>query len=94
MSDYKTLLQKRTELDQQIEAARQSEVSIALENVRALVADYELTQEDVFGKKKSGKVGQTVAPKYRDDATGATWTGRGKPPRWLNGKNRDDYLIT
>ena len=24
-----------------------------------------------------------VAPKYRDAATGATWTGRGKQPKWL-----------
>lgn len=93
MSDYKTLLQQRAELDRQIEVARQSEVSIALEKVRAMVADYELTQDDIFGKKKSSQSGKTVAPKYRDNATGATWTGRGKPPRWLNGKNRDDHLI-
>jgi DNA-binding protein H-NS len=33
------------------------------------------------------------APKYRDPATGATWTGRGKPPNWINGKDRDSMLI-
>ncbi|WP_373785874.1 H-NS family nucleoid-associated regulatory protein, partial [Delftia acidovorans] len=26
--------------------------------------------------------------KYRDPASGATWTGRGKPPRWIEGKDR------
>jgi DNA-binding protein H-NS len=31
-------------------------------------------------------------PKYRDPATGTTWSGRGKQPRWIVG-NRDDYLI-
>ena len=39
-----------------------------------------------------------VAPKYRDAATGATWTGRGKQPKWLaaalkGGKKLDDFKI-
>jgi DNA-binding protein H-NS len=40
-----------------------------------------------------------VKPKYRDtrDPT-QTWSGRGRPPRWLQehiaaGENKDDYLI-
>lgn len=94
MSNYKTLLEQRAELDRQIEAARQGEISSALEKVRALVAEYELTVDDVFGgKKRSSQAGQTVAPKYRDKETGATWTGRGKPPKWIADKNREEYLI-
>jgi DNA-binding protein H-NS len=32
--------------------------------------------------------------KYRDPASGKTWTGRGKPPLWIVGaKNRDAFLI-
>ncbi|WP_457844072.1 H-NS family nucleoid-associated regulatory protein [Staphylococcus aureus] len=34
------------------------------------------------------------APKYRDPATGATWTGRGKPPNWIVGKDRTPFQIT
>ncbi len=39
-----------------------------------------------------------VAPKYRDSATGATWTGRGKQPKWLaaalaSGMKIDDFKI-
>ncbi len=39
-----------------------------------------------------------VAPKYRDPATGASWTGRGKQPRWLaqaisGGKKLEDFRI-
>jgi DNA-binding protein H-NS len=34
------------------------------------------------------------APKYRDPATGATWSGRGPAPAWLaSAKDRTDYLI-
>lgn len=34
-----------------------------------------------------------VAPKYRDPVTGQTWTGRGKPPAWIAGKDREQFLI-
>jgi DNA-binding protein H-NS len=39
-----------------------------------------------------------VAPKYRDAATGMTWTGRGKQPKWLAayikaGKKLADFAI-
>ncbi len=59
---------------------------------RALIAEYGLTAADVFPAqgKKAASVG---APKYRDPATGVTWTGRGKPPNWINGKDREQFLI-
>lgn len=39
-----------------------------------------------------------VEPKYRDPASGSTWTGRGRMPRWLSqaveaGRSRDEFLI-
>lgn len=93
MTTYKELLQQRENLEKQIEEARQRENQAAIEKVRALVAEFALTPDDVFGRAKSSTAGQKVAPKYRDKTTGATWTGRGKPPKWIEGKNRDEYLI-
>jgi len=51
----------------------------------------------VGGAKKAGAK-QVIAPKYRHPQTGATWTGRGKPPRWLTdaeaaGTPRQTFLI-
>jgi DNA-binding protein H-NS len=56
----------------------------------------------VGSKKTAGsnnKDGRSmVAPKYRDPATGITWTGRGKQPKWLSsaiksGKKLDHFKI-
>ena len=44
-------------------------------------------------KAKRATAGKKVAPKYRDPATGDTWTGRGKAPNWIEGKNRSSYAI-
>ena len=82
-SDYKTLLQQKAELEARIAEVLKVEKADVIAKVRALVADYNLTADDVFssGKRKS-PAGAGVA-KYRDPSTGATWTGRGKPPNWI-----------
>jgi len=93
MSSYKALLQQREQLEQQIQQARKAELSEAVAKVRALVTEYDLTQEDVFPSSKPKATRQTVAPKYRDPSTGQTWTGRGKPPLWIADKDRAQFEI-
>lgn len=95
---YKDLLAQRAELENKIQLARKAELSDAVSKVRNLVAEYELTEDDVFPKNGGKKVKiegavSKVAPKFRDPATGATWTGRGKAPLWIMGKDRDQFLI-
>lgn len=34
-------------------------------------------------RRPSANAGKKVAPKYRNPATGDTWTGRGLKPKWL-----------
>ena len=95
MTSYKELLKQREALEQQINEARRQELAGAIAQVRALVAEYGLSQGDVFpaGRVRSASSGTKVAPKYRDPATGQTWTGRGKPPKWIQGQDRAKFAI-
>ena len=94
MSQYKELLKQREELEAQIAQARKAELETAIAKARQLVLDYSLTERDIFGGVRTSTAkGTTVAPKYKDPATGATWTGRGKPPRWIADKDRAQFLI-
>jgi DNA-binding protein H-NS len=48
--------------------------------------------------RNGSRVSRRVAPKYRNPKTGETWSGRGRPARWLaeleqQGKSRDRFLI-
>ncbi|WP_310637533.1 H-NS histone family protein [Delftia acidovorans] len=81
--DYKTLLQQKAEIEARIAEVLKAEKGGAIAKVRELIQQFQLTEEDVFrtGKRKS-PAGAGVA-KYRDPSTGATWTGRGKPPNWI-----------
>jgi DNA-binding protein H-NS len=99
-NSYKELLKQREALEQAIATARAHELTEAITKARELVAEFGLTVQDVFpsgrGASKSGNKassGNKVAPKYRDPATGQSWTGRGKAPKWIDGQDRAKYLI-
>ncbi len=96
---YKELLQQREALELAIVQARQNEIAAAVTKVRELVAEFGLTAQDVFpGRSSKAGAGKTksvgkVAAKYRDPATGQTWTGRGKAPKWIEGRDRAPFTI-
>jgi DNA-binding protein H-NS len=94
MSTVAQLLAQKAALDAQIEAARKSENAEAIAQVKGLVAEHGLTQQDVFGGAKRGrKASGSVAPKYKDPISGNTWSGRGKAPKWIEGQDRGQYSI-
>jgi DNA-binding protein H-NS len=102
-SQLQTLLAKRAELEQQIAEMQREERSSALVQVKALMAQHGLTAADLGPTRGLGAIpktrsGSKVAPKYRDPATGQTWTGRGLHPIWLKqalagGAQLSDFAI-
>jgi DNA-binding protein H-NS len=96
MATYKELLRQQEELGRQVDAARKREKADAVAKVHALMGEHGLTASDITGRKRGGASARNakVAPKYRDPATGRTWTGRGKAPKWIEGQNRDKFVIS
>ncbi len=44
--------------------------------------------------RKAKKAKSTVAPLYRDTENAAnTWSGRGRPPRWMKGRDKAQFRI-
>jgi len=96
MADLQELLRQQQALSAQIEEARRREVASAVAKVRELVQQHALTANDVFpggGSRRRSRVLGKVAPKYRDPLSGKTWTGRGKAPKWIEGKDRNQFAI-
>ncbi len=94
MATYKELLAQKKKLEEQLENARLKELEQVIVQVRQTVAEYGLTAEDIgLSSKTKVKARRTVAPKYQDPKTGATWTGRGRAPAWITGKNYERFLI-
>jgi DNA-binding protein H-NS len=77
-----------------MEAAREKELASTIEHIKAQIAEYGITAEELgFSSRRtaSRKTGD-LPPKYRDPKTGKTWTGRGRAPAWI-GKRREKFLI-
>lgn len=97
--NYKTLKAQLEDLRERTEAARVAEISAVIDQIRSLVVEYDLTPEQVFGRKRIGAAGTAkpkaeVSAKYHNPKTGETWSGRGRAPAWIkNVKNRDRFLI-
>ncbi|WP_325086097.1 H-NS histone family protein, partial [Burkholderia contaminans] len=82
-------------LAQQAEEARLSELESIITAMREQIAEYGITSEQLFGRRRAAVSGARtpIAPKYQDPKSGATWSGRGKAPGWIAGKKRERFLI-
>ena len=96
MSSYKDLLAQREQLDKQIKEVIAREKADGIAKAKLIIEQYGLSASDLFTRKAGAKgtgTGGKVAPKYRNPSTSETWTGRGKAPKWIEGKDRSGYLI-
>ncbi len=98
---------KVNELREQLAQQRNNERAQAINSAKELIKTFQLSAADLgFSVKKvparkeavNADRRATVAPKYRDPATGKTWTGRGKTPGWMTselsaGRSKQDLLI-
>ena len=57
----------------------------------AILAGQQPTQGQ--GRKARRGNEDKVAAKFRDPETGKTWSGRGREPTWIKGKNREEFKI-
>jgi DNA-binding protein H-NS len=100
MSELKELLAKKAALEKQIAQARRDERAGAISQIKSLMTEHGLTVADLGKRsgKSASKGGGKVAAKYRNKATGETWSGRGLQPRWLKaalaaGKKLGDFAV-
>jgi DNA-binding protein H-NS len=94
------LLAQKEALENQIAQVQKEERGAAIAQARALIEEHGLSAADLgFGPKpKAAPPARKVAAKYRDKATGQTWSGRGLQPRWLkaaidSGRKLADFAV-
>jgi DNA-binding protein H-NS len=97
MATLQELITQKEALEKLIHDTRQTELADAINRVKGLIAEFGLTQADLFGTtrepKKSKPDGSKVAAKYRDPISGKEWSGRGLAPKWLQGRDKSEFLI-
>ena len=104
MATLQELIAQKEALEAEIARTREKTRSDAIAQVRALMDEHRLTISDLSTRatvktraSKGGK-GAKVAAKFRDAATGDTWSGRGLQPKWLKaalatGRKLTDFAV-
>jgi DNA-binding protein H-NS len=74
--------------------AAAKEKAAALTTIKALVAEHQISETELLRAAGFAKQWKKRRPaKYYDPNSGQSWSGYGPTPKWLEGKNKDDYLI-
>lgn len=100
MPTHQELSAQIAALMQQAEAQRTGERNAVIRDIRATMAEFGITAADLDpGRASRGDAqGQAVAVRYRNAATGETWSGRGRMPRWLvaevaKGRKKEEFAL-
>lgn len=103
MATLNELLAQKAALERQIIDAQREERASAIAQVKTLMSQYGLTLADLGTRSpaaapRTASNGKKVAAKYRNPATGDTWSGRGLQPKWLTaalaaGRSLSDFAL-
>ena len=110
----KTRLEKEmAKLQKKIQTLQAKERKPKIAEIVRSMRQYDISPEEIaaaFNRRPAGRASgaaprkagtatkRVIAPKYRHPETQATWTGRGKAPRWITeaeaaGTPRETFLI-
>ncbi|ALX16340.1 histidinol phosphate phosphatase [Burkholderia cepacia JBK9] len=92
---YAQLVVELSELDEEIERARERERIDAIEKVHSLMDTYAIKHRDLVGRngRRGSYIVKALPARYRDPASGKEWSGRGNAPLWIRGKDRRQFVI-
>lgn len=100
MATLSELLAQKADLERQIAETQRAERAAAIAQVRELMSQHGLTLADIGARAANvaPPVRSKVPVKYRDPATGQTWSGRGLQPNWLKaalaqGRSLADFTV-
>ena len=94
MSSYKDLQTQIADLQKKAEQVRIQEMNGGLAQIRDLMHQYGITVDDLMAKKSSSKnasKGSSAKVQFKDGEK--TWSGRGREPSWLKGKDREQFRV-
>lgn len=102
MTSLTELMAQKEAIEKRIADARKSERAAAIQKITTLMSEHGLTVADLQAKPASAgrasRKGAKVPAKYRDPATGDSWSGRGLQPKWLkaalaSGRKLSDFAL-
>lgn len=105
LTEKQKIEQEIKKLKDEVNQLQQRHRGPAIESIVNAMREYDISIDEIAAAAGVGRQAGRAAParkslpaKYRDPVSGATWSGRGRTPRWIadaeaQGRSRDDFLI-
>lgn len=93
---FDELLHLKQRVDQELAARGDTELYALKEKLILLASVQGISLPELFGQKPEKakeRRKREVKPKYRDPNTGETWSGLGKPKKWLQTKLDEGHSL-
>lgn len=95
MATYQEIQAQIATLKEQAAAQRQQEMAGAIQQIQSLMSEYDISVDDFLkitkGKSNNKAKNGTVA--FKDPESGNTWSGRGRKPNWLSGRDAEQFRV-
>ena len=100
-TSFADLVARKKSIDAEIRKRQQSEIAILQSQATAIASALNLGIGEVCGIEATERVRRKrreVKAKFKHPTEDLTWSGRGKPPKWIlaliaEGRSKDEYLI-
>ncbi|WP_185731926.1 H-NS histone family protein [Burkholderia stagnalis] len=92
MESWKEYLDLKAKLEHQLELERCRLFESVVAEIVACVEVFGITEREIFKSERADTRKRRKA-KYFDPTTGRTWSGVGREPLWIKGKDRSAFVL-
>lgn len=95
MATYQEIQEQIATLTEQAKEQRQKEMAGAIQQIKSLMSEYDISVDDFVNAKKGQAKNKSKNGKvaFKDPESGNTWSGRGRKPNWLSGKDVEQFRV-
>nr|WP_231752821.1 H-NS histone family protein [Burkholderia savannae] len=92
MNAYQRFKELKIELEARLAEERAAAREAVLAEIRSCVGEFGFSPDDIFSA--DGQRGRRkIRARYYDPVSGATWSGAGREPTWIRGKDRTQFEL-
>jgi DNA-binding protein H-NS len=93
MESYRQYLEQRSKLELQFATERRVAAEAILMEIQFCIREFGFAPEDIFPPDMLRRATKRQA-RYFDPVSGATWSGSGRAPDWIRGKDHKQFEIS
>ncbi|WP_321884053.1 H-NS histone family protein [Burkholderia cepacia] len=90
MKKFREYIKSISYIEKKVNEERDLYREHVLLEVRYAIDAFDLTHEELFPRDKKSRKAEA---RYINPETGVTWSGRGREPHWIRGKDRRQYEL-